>query len=137
MFDLPPLPDTARYDGEARPVRIRHDVWIGQDVLLRDSISISAGAVIAAGSLVRRDVADYMILCGDPARVIRPRFAPEIATRFQRSAWWESAPEALSDLPFDDPLVFLDEFEAKPSPPKIPDERHIIWDWSGITPPEA
>jgi len=137
MFDLPPLPDSARYDGAARPVRIGHDVWIGQDVLLRDGISIGNGAVIAAGSVVTRDVADYMIVGGNPARVIRPRFAPEIATRLQRSAWWEITPEALSDLTFDDPLAFLDGFEAKPSSPKMPDERRTIWDWSGITPPEA
>lgn len=93
MFDLPPLPDSARYDGAARPVRIGHDVWIGQDVLLRDGISIGNGAVIAAGSVVTRDVADYMIVGGNPARFIRPRFAPEIATRLLRSAWWESTPE--------------------------------------------
>lgn len=98
---------------KAGPVTIGHDVWIGQDVLLKGGIHIGDGAVVAARALVTRDVPPYCIVGGVPARVIRPRFAPDIAERLQATQWWLAEPADIIDLPFDRPEAFLAEAEAQ------------------------
>ncbi len=55
-------------------VDIGDDVWIGAAAILLGGISIGTGAVIAAGSVVTRDVEACTIVGGNPARFIRDRF---------------------------------------------------------------
>ncbi|WP_052512812.1 CatB-related O-acetyltransferase [Paracoccus sanguinis] len=94
------------------PVTIGHDVWIGQDVLMKGGIHVGDGAVIAAGAVVTRDVPPYAIVGGVPARVIRPRLDPEVSRRLAALAWWEAEPASIIDLPFDRPEAFVAEAEA-------------------------
>ena len=47
---------------------------------------VGNGAVIGAGSIVTKDVPAYMIVAGNPARQIRPRFPPEIVARLEALA---------------------------------------------------
>ncbi|SDH61168.1 Acetyltransferase (isoleucine patch superfamily) [Pseudobutyrivibrio sp. 49] len=54
------------------------DVWIGQNALILSGVHIGQGAVIAAGSVVTKDVEPYAIVAGNPARVIKKRFSNEI-----------------------------------------------------------
>src|SRR5580700_3856059 len=70
-------------------VGIGHDVWIGHGAIVLAGRRIGNGAVIAAGAVVTKDVAPYAIVAGNPARVIRARFADDIAARLQRLAWWD------------------------------------------------
>lgn len=72
----------------AERVAIGHDVWIGHGVTVLPGVRVGDGAVLAAGAVVSRDVAPYAVVGGVPARVIRARFAPDIAARLQRIAWW-------------------------------------------------
>ncbi|MCE0492091.1 acetyltransferase [Pantoea sp. Mb-10] len=69
-------------------VIIGNDVWIGHGVIVLPGVRVGDGAVLAAGAVVTRDVAPYTLVGGVPARVIRPRFAPEIAAQLQAIAWW-------------------------------------------------
>lgn len=73
------LPDTV----------IGHDVWIGHGALILPGVRIGSGAIIGAGAVVTRDVADYSIVGGNPARLIRPRFAPDATDRLLALAWWD------------------------------------------------
>lgn len=57
------------------PVVIGDDVWIGFRSIILSGVTIGRGAVVAAGSVVTKDVPPYTIVGGNPARVIRPRFA--------------------------------------------------------------
>lgn len=70
--------------------RIGHDVWIGARAILKTGISIGNGAIIAAGSVVTKDVAPYSIVGGVPAKHIRYRFEPQQIEMLQNSAWWNN-----------------------------------------------
>jgi acetyltransferase-like isoleucine patch superfamily enzyme len=56
---------------EARPVRLRDNVWIGFDVCILPGVTIGEGSVVGARSVVAEDVPDYTIVAGNPARPIR------------------------------------------------------------------
>jgi acetyltransferase-like isoleucine patch superfamily enzyme len=86
---------------------IGHDVWIGRDVMVMEGVRIGTGAVIAARSIVTGDVPAYAIVAGSPARIIRYRHPPDLATRLIESRWWKIGPETLKQLPMDNPELFL------------------------------
>lgn len=86
--------DTARDDvffeqRHARIARIGHDTWIGHGAVVRPEVTIGHGAVVAAGAVVTRDVAPYMIVAGVPAVPLRARFSGAIADRLLALAWWD------------------------------------------------
>lgn len=99
----------------ARVARIGHDTWIGHNAQVKPEVVVGHGAVVAAGAVVTRDVAPYMIVAGVPARPLRPRLAPDLAERMMALAWWDwdharlrSALEAFRQL---SPEAFLERHE--------------------------
>ena len=56
------------------PINVGDDVWLGHNAMILSGVSICQGAVVAAGSVVTRDVPAYAIVGGNPARVIKYRF---------------------------------------------------------------
>jgi len=68
---------------------VGHDVWLGYSALVLPGVRIGHGAVVAAASVVARDVPPYTIVAGNPARVIRSRFPEEDVARLLRAAWWD------------------------------------------------
>lgn len=70
-------------------VVIGNDVWIGIGVLILPGIKIGDGAIIGAGSVVTKDVEDYEIVGGSPARHIRYRFSKEHIEELKRIKWWD------------------------------------------------
>lgn len=71
--------------------RIEHSAWIGARVIVPGSkqVTIGRGAVVAAGSVVTKDVAPYSIVAGNPARFIRMRFESPVIDVLENSQWWE------------------------------------------------
>lgn len=65
------------------------DVWIGAEALLLPGVRIGAGAMVAARSVVARDVPPYSVVAGNPARVVRSRFDPETVAALLEIAWWD------------------------------------------------
>lgn len=57
----------------AASVTIGHHVWIGAGTTILPGVSIGDGAVVAAGSVVTRDVAPFSIVAGNPARFLKFR----------------------------------------------------------------
>lgn len=87
------------YDVVSRgDTNIGHDVWIGQNALVLSGISIGIGAVIGAGSVVTKNIPPYAIAVGNPAKVIRYRFSPEIIEQLLDSEWWLLSDEKLREL---------------------------------------
>ena len=65
------------------------DVWIGYDATILPGVTIGAGAIVAAKSVVSRDVPPYAIVAGNPARVIRRRFDEPTVEALMAAAWWD------------------------------------------------
>lgn len=84
------LVNTNLYDEFAAKgyTRVGHDVFIAANAIIVAGVTIGHGAVVAAGSVVTRDVAPYAVVAGVPARVIRYRFDDTTIARLLASEWW-------------------------------------------------
>lgn len=76
-------------DDILEPVTIGNDVWIGSNAVILHGVRIGNGAVVAAGAVVTKDVPDFAVVGGVPAKLIRRRFDPEIEGVIAESKWWE------------------------------------------------
>ena len=61
-------------------ITVSDDVWIGFGSTILSGVHIGQGAIVAAGSVVTKDVPPYAIVGGVPAKVIKYRFSPEMIT---------------------------------------------------------
>ena len=73
-------------------IKIGNDVWIGSHASIMSGVSIGNGAVVAAFAHVVRDVGDYEVVGGNPAKHIKFRFSQEIISALLNLAWWDWAP---------------------------------------------
>ena len=62
---------------EVKPIVIEDDVWIGSRSLIMKGVTIGHGAIIAAGSVVTKDVPPYEIWGGNPAHFLKSRLPAE------------------------------------------------------------
>ncbi|MTD46215.1 antibiotic acetyltransferase [Conexibacter sp. W3-3-2] len=69
-------------------IEIGHDVWLGREALILSGVTIGNGAVVAARSVVTRDVRPYAIVGGNPAKEIRRRFDDDTVDRLLALQWW-------------------------------------------------
>ena len=56
-----------------KPVIIGDDCWLGDSVIILPGVTIGNGCIIGAGSVVRKDIPDYAVVIGNPARIIKFR----------------------------------------------------------------
>jgi serine acetyltransferase len=63
-------------------------VWIGANSVILSGISIGNGAIVGAGSVVTKDIPDFAIVAGNPAKVIRMRFNEEEIAHINALQWW-------------------------------------------------
>lgn len=68
---------------------IGNDVWIGEDTLIMQGVTIGDGAIVAMGAVVNKNVAPYAIVGGVPAKVIGYRFDKEDIDFLCSLKWWE------------------------------------------------
>ena len=73
----------------ARRARIGHDAWIGAHAQVRPEVSMGVGSVAASGAVVTRDVGDFWIVAGVPARPLRRRFPDAVCDGLLTLAWWD------------------------------------------------
>jgi len=71
-FDDPSLPVAAQ-PSSSKGIRIGDGAWIATNAVLLDGVKIGRGAVVGAGAVVTRDVPDYAIVAGVPAKILRFR----------------------------------------------------------------
>lgn len=79
-------------NGIAQPQKpapvIGNDVWVGINTVISRGVTIGDGAVIAAGSVVTKNVAPYSIVGGVPAKHIKFRFSDDIIAALLKIQWW-------------------------------------------------
>ena len=68
---------------------VGNDVWVGSNVLIKAGVHIGDGAVIAMGAVVTKDVPDYAIVGGVPAKILRYRFTVNQRTELLKLNWWD------------------------------------------------
>lgn len=68
-------------------IEIGDDVWIGTNALIMGGVKIGNGAIVAAGSIVTRDVPAYAIVGGSPAKVIKYRFSDSMIVELLKIDW--------------------------------------------------
>lgn len=74
---------------EKKKIIIGNDVWIGANATILPGIEIGNGAIVGAGSVVTKNVPDYAIVVGNPAKVIKYRFSDEKIKLLKELCWWE------------------------------------------------
>lgn len=79
LTDLPLKGDTV----------IGNDVWIGQNVTVMPGVHIGDGAIIAANSVVVKDIPPYYIAGGNPCNMIRKRSDDELIDYLLAITWWD------------------------------------------------
>ena len=89
LFPKAPARSGPEFTSSNGPVTIGSDVWIGTGATIMSGVTIGDGAVIAARSVVNRDVAPYEIVGGNPVKRARWRFEPEIIELLLRVRWWD------------------------------------------------
>lgn len=68
---------------------IGNDVWLGYNALIMPGITVGDGAIIAANSVVTKNVDPYTIVGGNPAKLIRKRFDDEVISLLLKLQWWD------------------------------------------------
>jgi acetyltransferase-like isoleucine patch superfamily enzyme len=53
------------------PITIGEDCWFGGNVTICPGVTIGRGVTVGAGSVVTKDVEDFVVVAGNPARVVR------------------------------------------------------------------
>lgn len=70
-------------------LEVGNDVWVGHNVLIMPNVKrIGDGAAIGAGAIVTKDVPDFAVVAGNPAKIIKYRFSEEIQKQIKQSQWW-------------------------------------------------
>lgn len=76
-FDNPDIPMIFSGRPKMPSTIIGRDVWIGAEVFIKAGVTIGDGAIVAAASVVTKDIPPYTIYGGNPAKLIRMRFSEE------------------------------------------------------------
>ena len=77
-------------------VVLGNDVWIGHGAVILPGRKVGTGAAVGAGAVVSRDVPDFAVAVGVPARVIRFRFPEDVQNDLLKLAWWDWPREKLA-----------------------------------------
>ncbi|MGY2050901.1 CatB-related O-acetyltransferase [Methylobacterium sp. JK268] len=90
---------------------IGSDVWIGAGATLMPGLAIGSGAVVAAKSVVVKDVPPYAIVGGNPAQIIKMRFSQNTINNLLEQQWWRYHFSEFKDLDLDNPDHFSKQLD--------------------------
>lgn len=73
---------------------VGNDVWIGRESVILPGVHIGDGAIIAARSVVAKDVPAYTVAGGNPVRVLKQRFPEDLVQMLLAWRWWDLPPQS-------------------------------------------
>ncbi|WP_299775257.1 CatB-related O-acetyltransferase [uncultured Tateyamaria sp.] len=82
----------------AQITTIGNDVWIGHGAYIAAGVTIGDGAIVAAHSVVTKDVPPYTMVAGNPAVIKKLRVPPQFISPLLRLKWWRYAPWQMTHL---------------------------------------
>lgn len=97
---------------KATKSKIGNDVWLGRNVTITNGANIGNGVIAGAGAVITKDVPDYAIVGGTPAKIIRYRYNPKQIEALNRICWWNWTDEEIRER-YDDFFLPIDDFIAK------------------------
>ena len=97
MSEVPAFEGAANGYLPAGDTAIGNDVWIGSEAIIMPGVKVGDGAIIGTRALVTKDVEPYAIVGGNPAKVIRKRFADREIALLLEMRWWDWSDERLKD----------------------------------------
>lgn len=92
---------------------IGNDVWIGMGAFIMPNVKIGNGAIIAANSVVTRDVPDYAVVVGSPAKVIKYKYSSYQIDKLNKIQWWFWEEEMMNIRKLDFYRLSIEEFIEK------------------------
>lgn len=95
-----------------KKITIGNDVWFGKNVIITNSANIGNGVIAGAGAVITKDVPDYAVVAGVPARIIRYRYTQDQIEKLNKIAWWNWSDEQIRER-YDDFYIDIDDFIAK------------------------
>lgn len=109
-------------------VHIGNDVWIATGAQILLGVTIGDGAIIAAGSVVTKDVPPYTVVGGVPAKVIRKRFSDDVIEKLLELKWWEYGPDIMKGLDITEPRKCVSKLEERISKgfPKYTSDKYVF-----------
>jgi virginiamycin A acetyltransferase len=68
---------------------VGNDVWLGMEAMVMPGVTIGDGAIVAARAVVTKDVEPYTVVAGNPARLVKRRFADAVVQALLTIRWWD------------------------------------------------
>ena len=100
------------FKADSVTTRIGNDVWVGSSVVIMKGVTVGNGVIIGAGSVVTKDVPDYAIVIGQPAKVHKYRYDDETIELFESVKWWDKSREELNLMISEGCFEDLEKFKS-------------------------
>lgn len=102
----------AEYIERRKRITIGNDVWLGANVIITNYANIGNGVIAGAGAIITKDVPDYAVVAGVPARIIKYRYTPEQIAALNKICWWDWSDDEIRER-FDDFYLPIEDFIKK------------------------
>lgn len=79
------------------PIIIGNDVWIGVSAYVLSGVTVGDGAIVAAYSVVTKNVPPFALVAGNPAKIKKYRFPKEIREKLLKIKWWDWEVETVKE----------------------------------------
>lgn len=91
ILNIDNVDNNNKIEKKIEKTEIGNDVWIGANAIILEGVKVGNGAIIGAGAVVTKDVEEYEIVGGVPAKTIRYRFNEETRKllKNKKEKWWD------------------------------------------------